>query len=414
MRFLYSRHAALIMVGMICGSLNAQLEKDLHQKVDADWMVIGAGPAGIATVGVLLDIGVDQNRIIWLDPEFQVGRLQNYGEVHANGVTAGFIKFINSCAVFQECSTPSIVALNSLDPQQYNALDVVIEPLRDLSAYLRTKVSSVQDFMKSLYFADDSWTVVTASDQVISGYNVVLATGSHPAVLDYEQEKVISLDIALNPHNLARILKPDDIVGVVGNSHSGVLLLKFLTELPFQLSHIYNLYRSPLTYVVDMGDWKLNEFNGLKGEAALWAQSVLEKNPPANMTRLKSTPEVLESTLNKCTKVVYAIGYEQNALPLINDSMPITMKEAGVIAPRLFGIGIAFPELVTNAIGVQGHCIGLNSFMRYVQQMIPQWNNQWNEQLNSSDSRLVKDALIKKAFFGKLTENCELFNIMLL
>jgi hypothetical protein len=377
-------------------------------------MVIGAGPAGIATVGVLLDIGVDQSRIIWIDAEFQVGRLSNYSNVHANGVTGGFIKFINSCHVFQECSSPSIIALNNLDPNQFNELRVIIEPLRDITAFLRTKVYSVQDSMKSLYFAGDAWTVITESETVVSAYNVVLATGSHPSVLDYEQEKVISLDVALNPHNLARILKPDDIVGVVGSSHSGILLLKFLTELPFQLEHIYNIYRSPLTYVVDMGSWKLNEFEGLRGEAALWAQTVLEQNPPANLTRIKSTPETLEETLKKCTKVIYAIGFEQNPLPLINDSIQITLKEAGIIAPRLFGVGIAFPEFVTNSVGAQGHCIGLNSFMRYVQQMIPQWNSEWNEQLQSGDERKVKDARQKKAFFRKLNENCELFNIVLL
>ena len=37
------------------------------------WGVIGAGPAGIATVGKLLDKGIPAHDILWVDPYFQVG-----------------------------------------------------------------------------------------------------------------------------------------------------------------------------------------------------------------------------------------------------------------------------------------------------------------------------------------------------
>lgn len=38
-----------------------------------DWAVIGAGPAGIAAVGKLLDAGVAPKRLAWIDPAFAVG-----------------------------------------------------------------------------------------------------------------------------------------------------------------------------------------------------------------------------------------------------------------------------------------------------------------------------------------------------
>ncbi len=41
---------------------------------EADWLIVGAGPAGIITIGILMDIGVDPKRIIWLDPQFEGGK----------------------------------------------------------------------------------------------------------------------------------------------------------------------------------------------------------------------------------------------------------------------------------------------------------------------------------------------------
>ena len=43
-----------------------------------DWAVIGAGPAGITAVAELLANKIDKSAILWLDPEFDVGRLGTY------------------------------------------------------------------------------------------------------------------------------------------------------------------------------------------------------------------------------------------------------------------------------------------------------------------------------------------------
>lgn len=342
----------------------------LRNKVDADWLIVGAGPAGIATIGILLDVGIPSHRITWIDPEFAIGRIgAHYQYVTANGKTGLFVKFLDTCNAFKECSSESITALRNLDPEGFHELHVVIEPLRDITAYLRTKVQSVQTCMKSLFFSDDAWTIITSSNESITAHNVVLATGSHPAILNYEKEKIIPLDVALNPHTLEKILTPDDSVGVVGNSHSGILLLMFLSELSFKLKHIYNIYRSPIAYSNG------GQADGIRGTAAEWAQNVLEKNPPANLTSIQVTADTIESVLAECTKVIYAIGYEQNELPLINNTTPITQTECGMIAPRLFGIGIAFPEKITFPNGDEGNCIGVNCFINYAQKIIPEWIN---------------------------------------
>lgn len=355
-----------------------------HHVVDADWLVVGAGPAGIAAVGILLDIGVPPRRLTWIDPEFNVGRIgAYYGYVPSNNATHEFIAFINACHSFQQCSTDAIQKLNNLNPLGFDNLQVIIDPLRDITAHLCTQVHAVQGSMASLYFTDENWHITTYSGESISAHHVILATGSYPKTIDYEPHKIISLDLALNPYNLEQLVTSDDIVGVIGGSHSAILLLKFLSELPFTVKHIYNLYNSPLIYTIDKGDYKLNALDGLKGMTAQWAQEVLEKNPPTNITRIPSTPETLKSTVELCTKVIYAIGFEQSPLPSINDTTPISSIEGGVIAPRLFGIGIAFPEKVITYEGKEGYRVGLRSFMDYAQRMIPVWYNADNNCLRS-------------------------------
>jgi hypothetical protein len=203
---------------------------------------------------------------------------------------------------------------------------------------------------------------------------VILATGAHPKTLDYEGTKVIPLDLALNPSNLATIIQPTDSVAVVGSSHSAILLLKFLSEMPVQ--SIYNFYKHPLLYAVDMGGWFTNPYTGLRGIAAEWAQNILEKNPPANLQRIFSSDETLMTMLPACDKVIYAIGFERNELPAINGQPIVTYNETnGFIAPRLFGIGFAFLEKGTDHYGNEVHRIGLESFMNYAQRIVPQWAN---------------------------------------
>jgi len=114
---------------------------------------------------------------------------------------------------------------------------------------------------------------------------------------------------------------------------------------------------------------------GLLGIAAQWAQTVLEKNPPANLVRVYNSPEARQAWLPICNKIVYAVGYDRNDVPLVNGAAQVTYDPtSGVIAPGLFGIGIAFPEVITDAQGaVIDFRIGLNSFMEYAQRVIPQW-----------------------------------------
>jgi len=350
----------------------------LTQNTQADWLIVGAGPAGIITVGVLMDVGVDPKRITWIDPEFNVGRMgKYYSHIESNNKAREFVAFINACATFQECSCPALDALKEMDPQQPCLLNNIVEPLKCISDYLCKQVNIKKDSLDTLFFEEGVWQVSTQKSGTYSALHVVLATGAQPRTMAVNaNQKVIPLDYALDPATLQSLITPKDKVGVVGGAHSAILLLKYLAGM--KVGHIYNFYRHPITYAIDQGCWAIDP-QGVKGTAGEWAKNVLEKRPPANLTRIKVTNDMHTQKMikrTKCDKLIYAIGYERSPLPAINDTTPINSYDGktGIIAPRLFGIGIAFPEYKTDD-GHPRHIVGLNCFMDYALRLVPQWVN---------------------------------------
>lgn len=396
---------ALAFSPRLVHSLPPDVFEDRSTLQTAEWAIVGAGPAGLCVLGVLLDVGVDPSTIIWLDPEFNVGRIgAYYNQVPANSDMKEFVKFLNACACFKECSCPAIDELKqSAANNHHPLLSAIIEPLKCLTQHLCTKVKSVRDSMASINFEHTYWEIGTASGNAIHARNVVLATGSHPKTLDYKTQQVIPLDIALSPENLRELIAPTDTVAVIGDAHSAILLLKFLSEMP--VKHIYNFYQKPITYASNLDGWVINGTTGLKGLAAEWARNVLEKNPPANLTRIKSSPALLQDLLPHCNKTIYAIGFERNQLPQIDGTTAITHYNPtnGVIAPRLFGIGIAFPEKRINQFGNEDTRIGLDSFMDYALRIVPHWVH---------DDLFKRNKLQRiKAQIKQLSEASDLFSI---
>ena len=222
---------------------------------------------------------------------------------------------------------------------------------------------------------------------------MVLATGSRPRSLDYQCTNEIGLDTALSKECLAQSVNREDSLAVVGSSHSAVLVLKFLSEL--QVKRIVNFYKSPLQYSVDMGAWTLHNASGLKGIAAQWAKEVLEKNPPANLMRVYNSKEARDAWLGVCNKIIYAVGFERNDLPIINgDASEVSYDDcSGTIAPRLFGIGIAFPEKYTDPLGNVEHRVGLNSFMEYAQRIVPEWLAKERNRFDSFEQLFTIDVM---------------------
>ena len=346
-----------------------------NRALGANITVVGAGPAGILVTGMLLDAGARKEDIHWIDPEFNVGRMgKYYTTVPGNNKTSIFIDFINSCQAFQHCNPSSIDRINSYGPEQDYPLDIIVEPLQTITNYLCTQVNAHKSTLISLEFADNNWDVIT-TDSRFTSHIVILATGAHPKTLEYNCPNNIPLDTALDKKSLAALVNKNDSIAVVGSSHSAVIILMYLSQLP--VKRIINFYKNQLCYTYEADGVTHNWTNGLKGTAARWAKNVLEKNPPQNLIRVFNTSETLRRWLPLCNKIIYAIGYERNELPPIHcfsDNIYNSYDcSTGTIAPRLFGIGIAFPEHFIDEAGEPQLGIGLRDFLNYVRKVLPSW-----------------------------------------
>ncbi len=357
---------------------------------EKQWTVVGAGPAGIIVISMLLELGINAHDIAWIDPDFSVGRLGKYYKtVPGNSETRDFIEFLNGCSIFHYCDEASVAAINSYGCEDEYPLSIIIEPLQTITNYICTHVTAHRSTMTALEFIENEWHVGTAENSFTS-HNVILATGACPKALSYEGPQPISLDSALDKATLATLVCPDDTIAVVGGSHSAILLLKYLSELP--VKQVINFYKKPLCYSYEKDGIYYNATDGLKGTAARWAKNVLEKNPPANVKRVLNTPEGQALWLPHCTKIIYAIGYERSALPSIS-TLPHCYDSydahTGIIGPRLFGIGIAFPEQYTDLAGSQQLGIGLIDFMQYAQYIVPSWLDYSSAHVQRRNNRTI-------------------------
>jgi hypothetical protein len=374
----FKRCTFLLSIGMAWLSHGFDLEETAHylpsrHDVHAEWTVVGAGTAGILTVGMLIDAGIAPSSIIWVDPDFEGGRMgKYYGDIPANSPARAFHTFINTCKLFQECDTPAMRRVMEADPNKIYRLEIIIQPLKDMTELLRSKVFSLQDTLVSLDFVDNKW-VATTRNSTFTTNHVILAIGSYPITLSYLPDQTIPIDTAFNRAALAREVGPHSTVGVVGDAHSAILIMKNLYELP--VGRIINFYKKPLLYITDVG----GENIGLQGVAAQWAKEKLERNPAPNIIRVKSSPEALKAWTPLCDKIIYAMGYKRNPLPIINGHSDITYNDVtGEILPRIFGFGIAFPQLYISATGNVEHRVGMRQFVEYARKVLPEWLKQKN------------------------------------
>lgn len=326
-----------------------------------DWAIIGAGFAGISALAVLLDSGVDPSTVVWIDPEFNVGRVgKYYREVPGNIQVQHLIEYVEDCPYFKDIDSPSLQALYEYPLDEYRQLGIIVDPLLDFTAYLQNMVVPIKDSVGLLNRVDNHW-VLESSNRMLYAKKVILAIGAHPKSLNYEIDE-ISLDDAFNTEKLMNSVSADDGIAVFGGMHSAILVLKNLCACC--VKQIVNFY---------VDDY-FHGSPGLEGVASMWAENVLEKNPPINLIRVLNTPENREKILPSCTKAIYAIGYESNKI-LINDSSDVMFDEhTGVIDENLYGIGIAFPPT-----GIfNGHKIaknGIYAYLVYAKNLMQRWIN---------------------------------------
>jgi hypothetical protein len=245
------------------------------------WLVIGGGPCGIGTVGKLLDA---KQSVTWVDPFFQIGRMgQYYRRVPANTLNSDLLVANRLCNSFRFDEYQDIrrkkgeKVMADLPLDQCFPLGVFVDSLEDMTTELLPKVDSIYGNVVSLRKSSEenelSWTF-----QVKETKSNALVTGTVDAVIDTcgckpkglpnfpfvekddqpktfllqgnEKALVHSLDLMVDPvecQKIAALYPSTDRWLIVGDSHSGMLVIKNLFE--GGIRNISNIYRSPLKFM---------------------------------------------------------------------------------------------------------------------------------------------------------------------
>ncbi|PBP23276.1 hypothetical protein BUE80_DR006071, partial [Diplocarpon rosae] len=341
-------------------------------------------PAGIAVVGNLLE--QKKGPILWVDHQLQGGRLNKY---------------------YRE--VPSSRPL----PHAHQRVRRVQRGTQTARRRIRGIVVQLHHCLKMLSadkYKSSNWSVtVTSPDEKFPSSSkictdlLVLCTGSSPSTgpLPVTDINEIGLDPALNPPLLAKILPSSEkqVVGVIGASHSAILVLRNLYNLASS-SHphlrIKWFTRHPLRYAEERDGWIIRDNTGLKGAVATWARENLEEDvlPTSRVSKfLEKVPttkekeqEVYLEHLPACTHVVQAIGFHQNKVPILeqdgkkielvyNDRTAAFADAKGEKVKGLYAAGIAWPEKVTDPEGNVEHAVGLAKFMNYLKRVVPNWTS---------------------------------------
>jgi cation diffusion facilitator CzcD-associated flavoprotein CzcO len=335
------------------------------------WTVIGAGPAGIAAVGKLLDRGIAPQKIAWTDPAFAAGDLgAKWRSVSSNTQVGFFLSYLNDSPAFRFSAAPPM-PLREVDPEETCALGLVADPLAWITEHLRARVKPFEATATALFLERRHWRVET-EQQELTSKNVILAVGAVPKKLSYPQLKEIPLEVALDPEKLAQEPLENATIAVFGSSHSSMIALPHLLRHP--IHKVINFYRSPLRYAVYLDDWILFDDSGLKGRAAAWARENIDGVHPDRLERCWVSSPDFEDKLAECDRVVYTVGFERRTLPKTKQWGQLEYNpNNGILAPGLFGLGIAFPARAIDRYGYVEYRVGLKKFVDQLDSVLPLW-----------------------------------------
>ncbi|MCD6046691.1 MAG: uncharacterized protein K0S08_338 [Gammaproteobacteria bacterium] len=335
-----------------------------------EWAVIGAGPAGIAAVGKLLDQKISAKKILWIDPAFKVGDFgTSWRNVHSNTKAGLFLDFLKDCQAFNYAQVQEKFELGRLNPEETCYLRYMAEPLQWVTDHLKKTVEIRQDKVQGLKISQRGWEIKLTQGTERAA-QVILAIGAEPKNLAYPTP-LIPMQDAMDHERITQHFSPEDTIAVFGASHSAILIIKSLIE--HKAKRIINFYRGPLRYAVYMDNWILFDDTGLKGKTAEWARQNIDGILPSNLERVYSNQANIDLYLPQCQKAIYAVGFERRHLAIEGFEHIEYVQECGIIAPGLFGFGIAFPEAKYNPFNVLEHRVGLWKFMDYLNRMLPVW-----------------------------------------
>ncbi|KAJ5082039.1 hypothetical protein N7532_011082 [Penicillium argentinense] len=382
-------------------------------------VVVGAGPAGVAVVGNLLERQL--GAVAWIDPSFESGRVhRKYREVPSNTKVSLFQAYATSLQPFRTVieNTPrpnAFTAMAKLDQEKTCHLHYAADMIRALTDGLikMEQVHACRGFVTAANLSSKSdkpnWTVHIKQDNEtdlhLETTRLILCTGAHPTNLPIPVPGLsitpLNLDVVLKPSELATTLTTTPTtVAVIGASHSAILALLNLLTLA-QTSHphlrVKWFTRHPLRYAEYKDGWILRDNTGLKGSAADFARTQLEDSelPTSEAGKViekvdtaggeKREKELYAEHLPGCQYIVQAVGFTRDPVPKLSqegeslgmefdhETGRMCKPQAGPPIPGLFGAGIAFPERVVDPYGNVEYAVGFFKFMNFLRRVVPGW-----------------------------------------
>jgi thioredoxin reductase len=207
-----------------------------------EFVVIGAGVAGITAISKLLDANI--SNIAWVDTDFTTtGMLADWRTVDAN-TTIDLIedKFLMKSESFKYSEIKHKFGLQNLGGKETCKIGLVVDILLHISKELQKRVPCFEGF------ATWSKNVVTIGSRTLQTKRIILATGSKPKLPVDVPTNFLRVEDALNISRLATLVKKDAKVAVFGSSHSSLLIIRDLLSLG---AHVLNFYRSEIIYAYE-------------------------------------------------------------------------------------------------------------------------------------------------------------------
>ncbi|MBK2123740.1 FAD-dependent oxidoreductase [Fangia hongkongensis] len=336
------------------------------------WCVIGGGPAGVTALGKLIDQGVEKEDIIWISDHFSLGDLgTKWLEVPANTSVGIFKEYLKGTRYFDYDNLPSSLEIKNAPDQSYCTLGKIAEPLSLITKALRSDVTSIEGVVEKLDEKEGKWQLsYTQLDGIKSSLmadKVILATGSKPVEQRLSNSR-ISLQDGLSPSKLQNMKLEGKTIGVFGGSHSAILVVMNMLN---QGAKVINFYKHPLRYAHMLPQGILFDNTGLKGDVAKWSKENCH-GQNQHLERIYYQDERKDAYLDQCDYIVDAIGFKNRNLAL-NGVLQSHCPHSGMLAYKVFGCGIAYPEEVTGIAGNTENNVGLKKFGVYLNRVLPIW-----------------------------------------
>lgn len=293
-----------------------------------DWTVVGAGPAGIAAVGQLLDAKVTPEKIAWIDPQFKVGDFGTaWKRITSNTSVDSFLKFYRAFESFQFDKPHKPFLIERLKPEKNCPLMLAAEPLFKITETFKSQVQALQNTVIAMQQIPYGWKI-TLTTQAIESRKVILALGGEALTLPYPNLETISLKNALDFPTLQSQVSEHDVIAVFGSYQSARSVQENLAKT--KVKRVMHFYRNERSFNTHIASLPLDE----------------------RVVHYPINANILLEHIPRCHKAIYAIGFTRRIIPILGLPNDFSYdSDSGKIAPFLYGLGMAFPETIPYTMG---------------------------------------------------------------